>query len=239
MANAATQLADLLSEFQVKANVTPERCRGFDTREDLESWRRHAVVGDLIRSVDYMLQGMDASGENVDMFREALPRWYAGVHFATTPWGSKTNAVRPVCSEADINLLRALGALLRAGKPPQLDENDVHSLQTILTQARDLLEDDLAGMPDDVRRYLFGLICKADMVLRNLLTYGEQTVREVAFELGGALIAEAARTRATKPERASRLWAAAAMLMAGFFGGATGEAGRALSVEALKQLGGG
>ena len=243
--NAAYQLATLLHSYAAPSMTRPEDARGFGGIDDLDSWRKHAEAVELVRIVDHTLQGMDAAGVAVEMFIPAVPRWYAGVCFAKLPWGSTTsgNGMRPVCDPADIALLEALGLVVKTGGALELNEEERRSLADVLAQARDLIENDTTDMPADVRHYLWGLITRAEMIVKNLEEYGTETVRQVAFELGGAMTAQAERADAHGQEQRAGKWRAAAKhLMIGFMGGAGSNAADQLTQAAehvAKQLGGG
>lgn len=242
--NAAFHLAAILRTYDASASQRPEAVRGFQSINDLDSWRRHSEVADLVKSVDYTLQGMDAAGVNVDMFVLALPRWYAAVNFATLPWGITTNGkgTRAACAPSDIALLEALGLVIKTGGGVELGEDDRRALIDVLAEARQLIEDNADDMPADVRHYVWSLIIRAEMVVQNLEKYGTATVRQVAFELGGVMTAQAERAEAHgEGERAGRWRSTAQMLMIGFMGGtgqgAAGQLGEAAQ-HIVKQLGG-
>ncbi|GEP40118.1 hypothetical protein NPS01_37810 [Nocardioides psychrotolerans] len=241
MTNAAYLLASALREFATPSAETPEARRGFSGQEDLDAWREHSRVCDLVRTVDYTLQGMDAVRINVDMFTAALPRWYAGVNFATIPWGKVTqgNGTRQVCTDGDINLLEALGLIINTTGHVALTEADRRNLSDVLEQAIELVDDASSDLPADVRQYLHTLLLKARMVVDNVEKYGHEAVRQVALELGGAMAMQAGRAQQRgDTERAGRWRAAAFQLMIGFLGGTASGGGEVLAAEALKQLGG-
>lgn len=79
--------------------------------------------------------------------------------------------------------------------------------------------------------YLHGLISRARMVVDNSETHGAYAVREVALELGGAMIVRGGQVQAEDPEKASRWRSAGYMLVAGVFGRA-GERGFDAALEA-------
>lgn len=227
----------------VPASQAPEQVRGHDGPADLNAWRRFGSDLDLVQAVDSILKGMDSSGEDVDMFLDALPRWYAGVAFATTPWGTNVGAPRPACSDGDLNLLKALGLVIRSGKPVSIGEDDQRRLVDVLAQARSLVEEESDGFSDDVRRYLHSLIVRAEMVARNVEQFGPEAVRQVAFELGGAMTTEAEKLeRADEPEKAKRWKSAATLLMGGFLGALGSEAAELAAgggADAVRAIAGG
>lgn len=244
MTNVAHTLADRLRLFVHPANETPESRRGFTSATDIDAWRRHAEDNELLRQIDNLLKGMDAAGTNVDMFMSALPRWYAGVNFATDPWGqaTQTGKTRAPCNNSDVDLLDALGLVISTGGGVTLTEDDRRSLADVLKEARDLVENDTSDMPPHVRHYLWSLIVRAEMVVKDFEHFGPDAVRQVAFELGGAMTAQAERAEGRQePARAGRWRAAATQLMVGFMGGAGSTASGALgeaASEAIKQIGG-
>jgi hypothetical protein len=223
--NVANQLAVLLSEWTVPENQLPETVRGFDGLTDLDAWRAHTQAADLIRTIDSTLQGMDASGEDVEMFLRALPRWYAGVHFASTPWGNRSNSIRDACDERDVDLLRALGQLIKAGSAIEITTDEQRTLSDVLAQARSLIEEDATAMTPDIRHYLLGLVIKAQLIVDNIQDYGPEAVRQVALELGGALVGHAHQQAKTGNKTKARAWLAAGLLLVGgnFTRGATNE----------------
>jgi hypothetical protein len=243
--NAAFLLADALESYAVPGNTTPERVRGFEGPNDIDAWRRHNAAVDLVRAVDHLLTGMRAAGEDVSMFDAALPRWYSGTYMATTPWGSKQNGGGPrlVCPEHDVHLLRALGAIINGWEPIKLDEADQRTLSDVLKQARELLEEESDSLPRDVRYYLWGLIQRAQMVVDNLEGYGPEAVRQVALELGGAMIVQAAHADSSgEGEKASRWRSAGYLLVGGFltrFGDTGANALMKGAGHVVKQLNGG
>ena len=242
MTNCANLLAARLRSFEAPSQQPPEQVRGFESPHDLDAWRRHADDCELIKSVDYTLQGMDAVGIGVDMFMTALPRWYAGVNFASIPWGVTTqgNGMREACSEGDINLLEAFALTIKTAGHVVLTEDDRRTLSDVLAQAQDLIESDSTDLPADVRQYLWTLIIKAQMIVDNLDMYGHEAVRQVALELGGAMTMQAERAEQHgQPERASRWRAAALTLMGGFMGGAASGATEVAAAEVMKQITGG
>lgn len=233
----ATLLADTLDSWRVPKNTHPQTARGFggNGTEDLAAWRRIGHAADLLRSVDNLLCGMTAAGEDVAMYTPYLPRWYAGVYFATTPWDSTVQRDRPVCEPHEINLLRALGATIRAIGFPVVTDSRARQLRDVLDQALSLLEADSADFDPEVRFYLHGLISRARMVVDSSETYGAYAVREVALELGGAMIVRGGQVQAEDPEKASRWRSAGYMLVAGVFGRA-GERGFDVALEASERV---
>lgn len=238
--NAAFLLAYRLRNWVIPAGQHPEDVRGFDSIDHVDAWRAHADTCDLIRAVDNTLIGMDAIEENVDMFVTALPRWYAAVHFAATPWGSTKPSTRQTLREGDLNLLEALGALIKATKPVTLGEDDRRSLSDVIDEAMELLRTDSDDIPDNVRAYLWSLISRAQQILGALDEFSTETARQIALELGGAMVVQAERAAATgNTERANRWRSTAMHLMVGFMGGASSGAAEIAAAAALKQLGGG
>lgn len=238
MTNAAYQLADALDEWAVPAQRQPEQVRGFGEIDNLECWREVQRVTELVAEVDRTLAGMDASGDNVEMFLETLPKWYAGAHFATTPWGSvNTNSPRPQCAAIELNLLRALGALIDAGgKHFDLTEDQKRTLHDVLAEAKKLVEAD-TDMTVDVRRYIWTLIVRAYDVLQNYDTFGPGPLREVALELGGAMHSRALVTEHNGDGPTSGRWKSlATMVVAGFAGGLGSDGANALSEVAHRAI---
>ena len=238
--NAAALLAKLLQEYEVPKGSTTEATRGFESIDDLGAWRRQYDAAHLMSLVDDTLQGMAAGGEDITMFSGALPRWYAGVFMASTPWGQRPNSNVAACGQGDIDLPKALGLLIRSGAPVILTEDDRRSLSDVLQHAQELLEANEQDMPDDVRRYLHGLICRARMIVDNIDMYGHEAVRQVALELGGAFTLQAERAeRQGDPQSASKWRSAATTLTIGFMGGFGGTTGGAIAAGAgtvIKQL---
>ena len=240
--NTADQLATLLRNWTVPVGSYPHTVRGFSGPDDLDAWRRHDQAAQLVRAVDFTLQGMDAMGIGVDMFVLAMPKWYAAVHFATTPWGqaSSNGRARPACADTDIALLEALGLVIKTGQPIALTEGDRRTLTDILAEARTLLEEDGGEMPVNTRAYLWGLIVHAEQVLRDLDNQSTETVRQVALELGGALIVRGEQIdQAGDKPRGSKWRAAGHMLIGGFLsrGGEYAlEGGTHLTKEAAKAI---
>lgn len=221
-ANAATQLADLLKSYATPNNVTPESQRGFSNANDLAAWRNHNAACELVRSVDNILIGMEAAGDDVDHFLSVLPTWYAGVHFATTPWGTRPNpqskGTRAAATPQSISMLRALGSVLRAQGSLTIEEDARRTLVDTLEQARAIIESDLDTFTPDVRHYLLALLHRAEAVAGQAETYGAERVREVALELGGAVLTHAEAVEGNDPQKAGRLRAIGHMLVGGFMG---------------------
>lgn len=238
--NAAFLLADLIEQWATPTNVPPEKVRGFKNTNDLNAWRVHTRAADLVRTVDETLQGMTANGEDVSPFMDSLPRWYAAVHFAAIPWGKteqRTDVTdRPLCPRADISLLRALGLVIDTSGGLDISDADQRSLVDTLREAQSLLEED-EDLDKEIKRYLLGLVGKANLVLANLSTYGAEAVRHVALELGGALTVQAVRAEAAGDRsRAVRIQAAAWNLLIGFVGGSASGIGEVAATEALRQI---
>lgn len=241
MTNAAYRLASLLESYAVPAQATPESVREFGGPADVDAWRRHNGATELVRTVDYTLQGMNAAGENVDMFLAALPRWYTGVHFATTPWGSAVGGVRAACDDGDLNLLRALGLVIDQGRSLNLGEEERRTLVDVLDEARRLLENDSDHIPADIKRYLWGLLLRAQMLVHNLDDYGAEAVRAVILELGGAMTAQAAQAHQPERSGSSQKWVATAlhMITTVMVNAAAGAAGNIASSPIVHQITGG
>ncbi|MFC7502885.1 hypothetical protein ACOACQ_21870 [Nocardioides sp. CPCC 206347] len=241
--NAATRLAAALRSFSTPGGQTPESVRGFARGQNrLDAWRRHHESAELVATVDRILQGMELVGTDTSPFMAALPEWYAGVHFATLPWSSNNNrkdSPRDVCSDSSLKLLDALGLVIKTGGALVVTEDDRRRLTDVLAEARDLIDHDTVDLPDLIRGYLAELIRRAQMIVENLDKYGAETVRQVAFELGGAMAAQAERANAQQDEPRSRRWRSVAThLVAGFVGGTGGGVGEIAAMEAFKQLGG-
>jgi hypothetical protein len=237
--NAAYLLADALRAWHVPAGEKPQHRRGFRDESDLDAWRGFTQQADMVRTLDSMLQGMDADGRFVDMFLEALPRWYAGVYMASTPWNEMTNGGdgHAACSEGDINLLQALGALIDSTDYVTIGEEEHRSLSDVLAQARKLLEEDSSHIPNDIRQYLWGLICRAQMILDNLDNYGPEALRQVALELGGALVVQGQRAEGNGDMARAQSWRSTAyLLMVGFMGGGAGGVGQAIGEAGIQAI---
>lgn len=237
--NAAYLLSDALRGWQVPPGERPQQRRGFRDEGDLDAWRGFTQQADLVRTIDSTLQGMDADGQFVEMFLDALPRWYAGVYMAATPWNQMTEggAGHEACTDADIKLLQALGALIDSTDYVTIGEDEHRSLIDVLAQARALLEEDSDQIPKDIRHYLWGLICRAQMILDNLDNYGPEAVRQVALELGGAFVVQGQRAEAEGDAARAKSWRSAAfMLMAGFMGGGAGGVGEAIGEAGIKAI---
>lgn len=235
----ATLLADMLDSWEVPQNASAQSARGFggNGATHLEAWRRVGHAAKLLRSVDNLLTGMTAAGQDVEMYSPYLPAWYGGVFFTTTPWDSSSQNARPrpVCQPHEIHLLRALGASIRAIGGPVIDESAARGLRDILDQALALLEADATDFEAEVRFYLHGLISRARMVVDNVAEYGSYAVREVSLELGGAMIVRGAQVKADDPEKGSRWTTAGVMLVAGVLGRA-GERGLDSALEVGGQI---
>lgn len=241
MANAAYMLAAKLEEWAVPKGTPTERHRGFSNINDLDAWREQQRACELIGTVDRLLAGMDANGDNPEMFLSTLPKWYAGIHFATTPWGkTETNRATPCCTEIEINLLRALGKILDTDQETwELDEDGRRTLADVLDQAKQLIAAD-DTMPVDIRRYVWSLIARAYNVVEHYDTFGPDATRQIALELGGAMVARGEVVEKSGNGGLATKWKSyAAWLVTGILSGATTGAGNQLAHEALKQLPGG
>lgn len=183
MTNPAYQLAAALRYSAVPPHERPESTRGFADITDLDAWREVQPVTELVTEVDRTLAGMNANGENVSMFLETLPKWYAGAHFATVPWSSTSQSPRPMCPSIELNLLDALGALIEAGGSWEFTEEVRRSLTDVLDEAKTLIETD-TDMPMDVRRYLWSLLTHAHLVVEQQEKFGPGPLRHIALELG-------------------------------------------------------
>lgn len=239
MTNAATRLADQLEAWAVPKNTMPHAIRGFDDADDLESWRHFTrTAAAWVAIIDDTLQGMAAEGEDVSLFEQFLPKWYAGVHWVTTPFAAPAASTRPTCEKHEIDMLRAFGLLLDTADPLQLTEEERRSLTDVLKTARELLEDTSSELPKDVRRYVWGLIIRAQAVVDEYEKFGTEAVRQVALELGGALQAQAERADHNGDHAQSARWKAVVVqLLVGFFSGASGGTAQALVEGGLNQLG--
>lgn len=234
--NAAALLADLIDGWTVTSGQRPEQVRGFSSPHDLGAWRANNVPVDLLRTVDNLIQGMAAAGEDISMFEPSITHWYSAVHFGTLPWGNAQQGGNPrrACPETHVALLRAFGAVINGWQPISLDEADQRSLADVLAQAEELIDDESTHMPADVRFYLWGLIARARKVVEHLDEYGAQAAREVCIELGGALIVHGEQVKTDgDAARGSRIQAAGVMLVSGFMGTFGGD-GANLAIEGVK-----
>lgn len=231
--NSPALLADLLEGYAVPAGYTPQVHRGFEgDDQDIAAWRRHNADIDLVRSIDNLLIGMEAAGEDVGHFQECLGDWYSGVHFAATPWGTALTRVSKACNAGSIRMLRALSSVLKANGGLTISEAARRQLSDTLEQARELIEEDIESFSPDVRHYLLALIHRAQSVINDVERYGSETVRQVALELSGAVQVQADVVESINPEKASRLRAVAGMLAGGFLG-KFGESGADAVVSGL------
>lgn len=238
MTNAATRLAQKLEDWHVPGNQHPSSIRGFADEDDVKAWRAHAAVQHWVTLVDQTLSGMRADGDDVSLFEPHLPSWYAAVNWVRTPWGSAQGGARHSCDPHSIALLRALGLLIDAADPLDLTEDERRSLSDILKTAREMLEEDAGTLPKDVRRYVWGLIIRAQAIVDDYETFGTETVREVALELAGVMQAQGERAEQHgDPERAGRWKSLVVQLLVGFFSGASGGSAQALTEGFIKQLG--
>ncbi len=142
---------------------------------------------ELLSSIERHLTGMQAHGDVVDHYLEALESWYAAVFTFTAPWQTRNVEDRQIVDSRDLRLLRALaGAIdsLRLVQP--LVEAQVLGIFETLEDAEQAVR--LAtDIDESTRRYLLGLIVEARKALRDWQTFGPEPARRVCLELGGAL----------------------------------------------------
>lgn len=105
----------------------------------------------------------------------------------------------------------------------------MQTLKDVITEARVLLEEDTT-VPPDVRAYLQATLGRAEFLLANLETYGAETLRSVAMELGGAMVQQGAAAEAAGDKGTASRWHSIAQLtMAGFAGGMGGHGANAVT----------
>ncbi|SFF52871.1 hypothetical protein [Blastococcus tunisiensis] len=142
------------------------------------------------------LVALEASGEDVEHYRDTLPAWYRAVFSTEQAWTGGVNKATPIVDPRDLRLLRALaGQVDSVGLNPKPAPDFLAHLQEALGDARQLILD--AGpdvLSDAARRYLLGLVREAERCIEEIDAFGTAAVRRVTFELGGAMasIAEVA-----------------------------------------------
>lgn len=236
--NAAYLLRDLIESLDVPRHQAPETVRGFGDSNDVSAWRQHAESLLLARSVDDHVQGLAAVGEDVSIFVQSVPTWYAAVGMAATPWGSRADQTRRACEPVHMNMLTALAMLIDARPHLAIDVENQRSLADVIEEARGLLADDNT-IDEYVRVYLAGLLDRAAFLLDNIEKYGAESLRSVALELGGAYYIQAER----EPDEAKKSrWRSAAWgFVGGFMSSGGGETAKALGragTAAAKQISG-
>lgn len=241
--NAASLLADLFEEWEVPAGKTPEHVRAHSAGAGGDPgmlWVVQERAAKHLFEVERLMAGMRASGEDVSMFEQSRVRWYETVFAYQTPWQSHGGAAREAIAIEHINLLRAFGAMIDAGGTIEVDQDDVRTLQDVLSEAEALVLSESQHMTQDARRYLWSLIAEAQRFLKDLEAFGEAALRRVAFELAGALINQGdhAEARGDHPT-ARRLKNAATMLVGALGTGFSGGLGGALAQGVTTQITGG
>ncbi|WP_460815928.1 hypothetical protein [Nocardioides korecus] len=158
--------------------------------DDLNAWRVHTHALNLVRQVDETIDQLEMRGVSVEVFRDSLPYWYAGVGFATTPWDTVENRARPAIEDTHLNMLRAFASVVAGREALSIGEDEVQSLRdTLEDAARTIAEDD--ALPLEAKAYMLGLVKRAIFLLDHLDKYGPEAVRDVALQLGGALFTRA------------------------------------------------
>lgn len=190
MSNPATKLLELLRSWDVAANQTPEQARGFN--EGTETfWQQHIRAVGYLRDITVLLDGVEASGRRVEPYRRAMPNWTAAVFAFNTPWRQSPNSPRRCIAEADLDVLEALETLIdEANLAPETSEAERNRLHEAVKDAQKLVLGD-KELPQDLRRYLLGLISEADYCLTEYNSFGSVELRGISFQLGGALLTAA------------------------------------------------
>ncbi len=234
MANSATLLAQLLTEWAVPSGKPPEYVRGgANGRPDSpDFWEEHVLAVHWLAEIDDALRSMEQSGDDVEHYREAQPHWYAAVFSQSVPWGSVSGGMRRTIDRANHGLLRALGVHLDAVKyTPRFDGDDLDALRSAIQEANDLVVA-TSAIDGNSKRLLLGLIAEVSRCLDEVAAFGEVRLRDAVLRLGGALESVAA-AMPEGPERSK--WSRATHAVLQSIGSAAGKVFVAIATEYAKR----
>jgi hypothetical protein len=190
-----------LRESQLKNSA--EVLIGFFTDEKYSSRYRRDVftIFQALEDIKVSLDTWETAGQNVAMYRSALPRWQAGVAANLDHSGAWTGSlVQP--DAGDIGLLGALSEKLSALSDP-LSEADHENISALVEQALLAVVDD-STLPENLRWHLAKVILHVKTCLAEFSIRGEVDLRQaVEILLANIKIAEAT---SDEPDRWTKVW---------------------------------
>lgn len=210
--NCASRLAELLRGWDVPPNTYPFDARGGEGSDaGLTTWRRISDAVYLVGEVDRSLAGLRAQGEDVAVWENQLPEWYAAVYSRDAQWRAAGANRRPTLSRESIGLLLTLGRYLDRVTPEKhLAQSDREALMALFDEAMGLLNE-ADEIPEAQRVQLFGLVEAARRTLGSLDVVGTDQLRAQVAEIALSM-ATVSDTLADKPggnrlrELAAALW---------------------------------
>lgn len=188
MTNPAFLLASLCAQWTITDKQRPEMVRGNGDQNSLEFWDVHRVALTHMSGIRSAIDALKANGETVDFYEDTLPVWYQAVFSFRTPWQKAgTTSHNPVMSALEFRLLNALGAHIEsAGLVPKMPVELVEGIRTSVAEIK-ALTIEATSLPEEVRRYLLGLIAEVSRVIDEQEAFGNVALRQKVMELLGVV----------------------------------------------------
>ncbi|MBW1639249.1 hypothetical protein G3H63_09215 [Microbacterium resistens] len=188
MPNAAHELADLLESWRVvKNNSTIRSTRGL-TADDVEGWRNQARAFGLLHQIDQYLAAAELAGSDIDHFVRAYPDWAKGIVAPEYKWNEAIQATRTVIEQHRIDLLRALGDIMKGTEisvamTPETSQAGRDAVDALM----DELKDPTVQLRDAERRYVYELIASVRRVFEESKVLGSVNLMARVHELLGVM----------------------------------------------------
>lgn len=188
MTNPAFLLASLCAAWTITDKQRPEMVRGNGDHNSLDFWDVHRVALTHLSGIRSALDALKANGETVDFYEDTLPAWYQAVFSFRSPWQKVgATSVNPVMGALEFRLLNALGAHIEsAGLVPKMPVDLVEGIRAAVADIKELTVN-TSSLPDEVRRYLLGLIAEVTRVIDEQDSFGNVALRQKVMELLGVV----------------------------------------------------
>lgn len=187
--NSARSLLALLEEWQPQPGGSSVQVRAESDPDSQSFWAEHRRALEWLSDIESAINALGADGNDVTVYRGALPYWYQGVFAYRTDWNTSSTA--RLVEKPYLDLLQALAGLLDFAKwEPQFGDQQANIFET-LVHAEDLIRND-ESLSDPTRRYLLQLLHGVRFNLETIDTNGTAAARSATMQLVGALTTTAA-----------------------------------------------
>ncbi|MEO6504881.1 MAG: hypothetical protein ABIW36_02550 [Terrimesophilobacter sp.] len=191
MVNLAAELLEIFNAWRGQSHPQNDR----EMNDPAKSVAEHILAMKLVSDIRVALDEVEATGQSMEVFREASMQWAYNV--LTFPHGwSTTNGSEQLYNASRIDMLMALDVVL-AGRAPRVDLTHFANFDAYLDGIVELLSED-AGVDPALRSYMVKLVNQMRRASDEYKATGKFDAEDALQQLWVSLMAAEARSQGHK-----------------------------------------